>query len=169
MESTRNTQVRSCPVCGARNSGVSLFCAECGSRLNSESWQDDGQTQAFQPATSSSSPAWASNDVTAAPRNSGNYDTGETAAVGVPLTNSGSADNAAAYSSGTMVSNWSTNNPGDDRGARGFALGFIAWFLILAVFGTYLWSSVFSSGLREDIRDLIPWLSVILFRFWPSA
>lgn len=163
MDSSRNKTSRTCPVCGAHNSGLSLFCSECGSGLNEAAWQDDGQTQAFLPAASSTEYPWQPTDAGSQSRSSATFQTNETATVGSPAAHPGSSE-SPSYGSGTMVSSWTTPGVENDRGSRGFALGILAWLLILTVFGAYLWSSVLSSGLRDDIRELIPGLSVILFR-----
>ena len=40
---------RICPSCGHANSGISLFCAECGAVLNGAS-MDEGRSGAFDPS-----------------------------------------------------------------------------------------------------------------------
>jgi len=164
MVSSHASSSRTCPVCGAHNSELSIFCAECGSGLNSGPWQDDGQTQAFQPAATGGASSWT------APTNSGrhaipgNHDAGGDADSTTHASETPRyPPSGTRYSSGSVVASWTP--PNAERGARGLVLGILAWLLILAVFGIYLWSATLSSGLREDIRDLIPGLSAIVFDF----
>jgi hypothetical protein len=151
---------RTCPACGAHNSELSIFCAECGTSLNNGSWDDDGQTQAFQPAAPSpSSSSWSSPADSEHRTTSGTY-------PAVPATDDATITRApnvfATSGSGAAVDSWSSWDREADRGMRGFVLGTVAWLLILAVFGVYLWSAVLSGGLKSDIRDLVPGMSMIL-------
>jgi hypothetical protein len=124
--------------------------------LNSGSWDDDGQTQAFQPAATGDTTSWNTAADSERRTTSGTYpaldDATETTHVEAPPPYS---TFGAGYGSAAVVASWSSAG---ERGIRGFWLGVIAWVLISAVFALYLWSAVLSSGLREDIRDLIPGL-----------
>jgi hypothetical protein len=152
---------RTCPACGAHNSELSIFCAECGTSLNNGSWEDEGQTQAFQPVAS---PPWATPASSERRTPSGTY----SAVPASPDDDATRVETPSAFQagpaggSGAVVNSWESWDRQADRGARGFVLGTVAWLLILAVFGVYLWSAVLSSGLKSDIRDLVPGLSTIL-------
>lgn len=172
MASGSTTRV--CPACGAKNSDLSLFCAECGTALNGGSWQDEDQTQAFQPAPTSGN-RWAANT---SPENTGTYDTTGDRNVSLPrtdtnvqetpsfapITTSYANDETMQGGKGT-VNAWSDWQSSADRGVRGFVLGSLAWIIILAVFVLFLWVSVLSSDFKQDMRDLVPGLSAILLRF----
>lgn len=157
MVSSHASSSRTCPTCGAHNSELSIFCAECGAGLNGGPWESDGQTEAFQHAVTGSEGSWNT------PVDTGRQSTA-TGTTSVDDTD----DTAHAaetprystfnhgYGAGAVVASWSTAS--EDRGTRGFWLGMLAWLLILAVFCIYLWSAALSSGLREDIRDLFPGL-----------
>jgi hypothetical protein len=149
---------RTCPACGAHNSELSIFCAECGTSLNNGSWGDDEKTQAFQPVAS---PPWASPASSERRTPSGRYPA-VTESPEDDVTRVETPSAFPASGSGAVVNSWESWDRQADRGARGFVLGTVAWLLILAVFGVYLWSAVLSSGLKSDIRDLIPGLSTIL-------
>ncbi len=169
---------RICPACGAKNSDLSLFCAECGTALNGGSWQDEDQTQAFQPAATTGN-RWSADRAT---DRTGTYDanrsrseqpdrsdtdinpnTQETPSF-APITTSYAIDEAAQGGTGT-VNAWSEWQSSSDRGVRGFVLGSVAWIIILAVFVLFLWVSVLSSDFKADVRDIVPGLSAILIRF----
>jgi hypothetical protein len=172
MASGSTTRV--CPACGAKNSDLSLFCAECGTALNGGSWQDDDQTQAFQPAATSGN-RWTANTSS---ENTGTHDTTEPryeppartdtiaqeAPSFAPITSSYVNDDAVQGGTGT-VNAWSDWQSNDDRGVRGFVLGSLAWIIILAVFVLFLWVSVMSRDFKQDVRDLVPGLSTILLRY----
>lgn len=68
MSSSSASSSRTCPSCGARNSGISLFCAECGAHITdaedtTEPVERDfhaapsDQTQAFRPIGSYAEPS----------------------------------------------------------------------------------------------------------------
>ena len=157
MVSSRGSTSRTCPACGAQNSDFSIFCAECGAGLSGGAWQSDDQTQAFQPTATSTSPRWNSyseNTHSGAP-SAVPTDTDETPYVGPsapPYTHDDSV----------VVNSWSNVRQPEDLGARGFVLGALAWIIILAVFGLFLWVYVLSGALKDDIRDLTPGMSAIL-------
>lgn len=157
MVSSRGSTSRTCPACGAHNSDLSLFCAECGTGLNGGTWQQDDQTEAFQPASTSTSSRWDNLPPSNHPRTAeaANSDTNETPYIGPSAPPYAHGDSAVADS-------WSNWRQSEDRGARGFVLGTLAWILILAVFGLFLWVYVLSGELKDDIRNLLPGLSAIL-------
>ena len=168
VDSSRSMSSRTCPSCGARNSDLSLFCAECGAGLNGGSWDEEGQTQAFQPVASSSATsstaAWSPPDEDEHRAPSGTYKSVVATRDRQPVETASTQTTARAngYATPPTVNAWTSWDQQTDRGARGFVLGTIAWILILAVFLLVLWSSVLSSGLKDDIRDFVPGLSMIL-------
>ena len=153
MVSSHVSSSRTCPTCGARNSELSIFCAECGAGLNGGPWEDDGQTQAFQPAVAGDASSWSNTGGSEQRLTATGDATDETAqAIETPRYSTF----GHGYGAGAVVASWSTTS--EERGMRGFWLGMLAWILILAVFCIYLWSAALSSGLRDDIRDLFPGL-----------
>lgn len=144
---TSRTTSRKCPTCGADNSDLSLFCAECGASLNANgAWNEGDRTEEFRPAPSFSS--WSTPADPGQRTNSGTF----TAASTPP-----------PYA--TFGDIQVTNLQPVDRGARGFWLGVLAWILIAVVFGLYLWAAVLGEGLKDDIRDIVPGLAALT---WPG-
>lgn len=176
MTSASATSARNCPVCGSPNSGLSLFCAECGAALNGSSESDttafrtsrpdnDSQpTQSFVPAPSHEAPA---------PSESGRWQVpGATSTTALPPTQGADPKPWRSPSSGPTSSAVSTNAwpaagepvavqfvPADD-GIRGFVLGFLAIALIAALLGLYLWAGVLSDNTRDTISG---WFDFINF------
>jgi hypothetical protein len=147
MSSSSASQPRICPECGTRNSGLSLFCAECGAALYTDTPDSDRDdetqtTTAFAPSTDPTTTA----DFT--PRTSSTQET---------LTSS------PAWSAAEPVETWTATPappsevayaPPESR--RGLVLGWIAAVLIALVIGFLIWSTF----LGESTRDMITgWFS----------
>ena len=160
MTSTRATSARSCPVCGARNSGLSLFCAECGSALNgspeflapdSGATSEPGSqpTQAFTPASRDAPTA--ENDLRQPPRDTAFSRThSPTQATGsYPWTPGGSPG------PGTASVVFTSEREG---GTRGFVLGVVAMALIAMLLALYVWAGVLSDSARDSING---WFDII--------
>lgn len=177
MSSSSASANRTCPVCGARNSGISLFCAECGSSLNAEvgrsgdttaiSTRSTGlrHTEPFIPATNGSSDR---QRVISGPDLDRHLD--ETAPFrtvpGVSNTSTSSrnpwSSRVVGSSTGTGATLEDRDQPGQrpplivmeeypPRGARGFVLGLVAFVLIGVVLGLYGWTAWLSPELRDTI------------------
>jgi hypothetical protein len=140
-----------CPNCGAPNSALSIFCAECGTGLNTNRDDDDrenaGQTTlTFTPVSDEPDPAVATWESA--------RDTQATQEFTPQAQDAPGADEYTA-------SGW---QPQDTYGApvieraresrRGFVLGLIAAFLIAIVIGFFVWSSVVSQGFRDSVTGL---------------
>ena len=160
MTSTRATSARSCPVCGARNSGLSLFCAECGSALNgSPEFQSSGfgstaetdsqPTQAFTPASRDA--LTADSDHRQTPRDTAFSQTrSPTQSTGsYPWTPGGSP------APGTPSVVFTSDQQG---GNRGFVLGVVAMALIAILLALYVWAGVLSDSARDSING---WFDII--------
>lgn len=135
-----STPARICPECGTRNSGLSLFCSECGASLTnaaSETSVDNQTTTTFSPVPESqSSDPYATQQFRPQPSAAPS-----TASSGMPTardTWSEPYDSAPSY-----------GYPAQDIGARGMVLGWIAAILILLVIGFLGWTSF----LDQDTRD----------------
>lgn len=181
MSSSTASTSRTCPACGARNSGISLFCAECGSSLNSDTDRNGDtaanptrsspsqHTEPFSPALGdpSDNERWRKRpgqhqDETApfemapsTPRSSTSAnEPWRSAAIGT------SSDTFAADplnhrqqpATVTMVEN-------QHRGARGFFLGLLAFILIAIVVGLYGWTAWLSADLRDTISSWFGFIS----------
>lgn len=180
MTSSNASSKRTCPVCGARNSGISLFCAECGSSLNVDV-DPAGDTAAiptqptaprhtepFSPGSGSTSdtPPWRFADDQHADETAP-YRTSPDAAAGSD-TEPGRwrrSPNGAATPSPAVESPSHTGLPAtvalierQPPGARGFFLGLIAFFLIAVVIALYGWTAWLSADLRDTISG---WFDVI--------
>ncbi len=161
MTSASATTPRNCPVCGSRNSGLSLFCAECGAALNGSSETDttafettrpeesSQRTQAFAPSSSSPAdserwqpPESTSTQALPSSRNTGAFPWSQ--AVSEP---SGAADGGWSSPVGTAAVRPSQ----PDEGIRGFVLGALAILLIVALLGLYLWAGVLSDNTRDTV------------------
>lgn len=162
MTSPQATAARDCPVCGARNSGLSLFCAECGSALNgspdfgtsaydaTRATPDSQQTQAFIPASrdalATNHDRWQPPRETTIPslapptQSTGSYPwtAGEQSAV----------QGHSPLGAGPTTVVFTSDRAG---GIRGFVLGAVAMALIAFLLGLYLWAGVLGDATRETI------------------
>jgi len=144
------SDARICPQCGKRNSGLSLFCAECGTPLMDDAvWsrpsdatqataafspaQDPGATTAFAPQPSTQ-PAARDLDTT---REHAWEPPGAAPAWTSPAAAIEPASPMVAY------------EPPESR--RGFILGVIASILIAVVIGFVIWASLLDAGTRDTI------------------
>ena len=157
MSSTNTASTRICPVCDARNSNISLFCAECGAALNLPA---EGDTSAYEPmssnlddaqATAAFTPA-ASTSKTSVPTIS------EPATTVAPFPTTWEAPATAKATDAVWTPADTAMQPvptptEPDLGMRGFWLGLIALLLVLAVFFTWSWASILDASTRESIRD----------------
>jgi hypothetical protein len=134
-----STPIRICPECGTRNSGLSLFCAECGASLTHAvvDGADDSQTTATYrplPAKEPSSDPYATQQFTpqaiAAIQPSGTNGDGHTRSV-----------------SSAITSEYVPNT----ESRRGLVLGWIAGVLILLVIGYLGWTSFLDPDTRDSI------------------
>ncbi|CAA9540543.1 MAG: hypothetical protein AVDCRST_MAG43-38 [uncultured Thermomicrobiales bacterium] len=171
MTSSSATTSRTCPVCGARNSGISLFCAECGSSLNADAHRIDDtaaipihpttaqRTEPYQVTRGSTSGAqrWStseSQDEIAPFRT--------TSANGKSSAPTGDRWSAASNAGGAEV--FAADMPYHDAfsptvtmvephasSMRGFFLGVLAFLLIAVILGLYGWTAWLSADLRDTI------------------
>jgi len=176
MSSSASTN-RTCPVCGARNSGISLFCAECGSTLNAEiarssdttaiptGFAASQHTEPFMPASNGSSER--QNEGLGADQDSHLDETAPfrpVAGVSSPATSPSNPWSSRPESpgAGTGAPFDDRDRPGQrpprivmeqypDRGARGFVLGLLAFTLIGMVVGLYGWTAWLGPDLRNTI------------------
>ena len=134
------TPARICPECGTRNSGLSLFCSECGASLSSAETADtaDAQTTStFAPVSAPSSDPYA---------------TQQFQPQSTPSTQStASAAPAAMPAWAAPLPGGSSRYDSEEIGSRGMVLGWIAGILILLVIGYLGWTSF----LGEETRDSI--------------
>lgn len=171
MNSTNASATRICPVCDAKNSGISLFCAECGASLNLESESTD--TSAFEPVSGASR-----NDsqqtAVFTPASSSKSEGAPIRSTVTPLPEPGrsGANSATSTWSPPVVSpadtsqSWISDTPlavpvqdsSRPQGIRGFVLGLIAVVLILALFLVWGWASVLSAGTRDSIQDFFSFI-----------
>jgi|GEM_PF-3007311 len=167
MSATGSGSMRKCPACGAENSNLSLFCAECGTALNGVPWAaSDDATQGYQPVSTATSHADdrydAGNGGTAAYRpyvgGTGSFEPEGHSTWAEPVNTGYANGRPDAGESAPVVSMWEAEV---DRGVRGFVLGTLAWLIILAVFVLFLWVGVFSQSFKDDVKDLIPGLAAI--------
>jgi hypothetical protein len=134
-----SSPIRICPECGARNSGLSLFCAECGGSLtnaSAEPTEDSQATATYRPyqAEESVSDPYATQQFT--PQS--------TAA----LHSSGSNGQDAMWtSSGSIPAEYVP----ETESRRGLVLGWIAGVLILLVIGFLGWTSYLDPATRDSI------------------
>jgi len=160
MTSTNAGATRTCPFCNARNTNLSLFCAECGASLNGAA---DGDTAAYAPLTDRGD-AQETSEFEPASRA---YDPVETTRPNASASSAASTPESASpsyWENPTMPASdraWSPihaepSSPGYDqgpRGVRGFVLGSIAFLLALAVFLLWTWASLLDQDTRESIQD----------------
>lgn len=184
MSSSSASANRTCPVCGARNSGISLFCAECGSSLNAGIPRSGDttalptrstasqHTEPFIPATNGSSGRRRGSLGTDQDQD---HHPDETAPfrplTGVTDTTTGSrnpwSSRVVRSSSGATLDDRElpeqvppriVMEENHDRGVRGFVLGLLAFALIGGVLGLYGWTA----WLGPDLRDTISgWFAFI--------
>jgi hypothetical protein len=171
MSTSRGSSSRTCPTCGARNSGISLFCAACGATLNGDR-DESGDTAAFDTAPSAGADLqqtepfratrderrgefrW--NDVPGsrpdetaplpAPRPS--------SVVREPVPDRWASQGTAAIPAASPYAGDAptvTMVEAPEPSTRGFVLGLIACLLIGAVLGLYGWSAWLPSDLRDTI------------------
>ena len=159
MSSTNTSSTRTCPVCDAPNSNLSLFCAECGASLNTPAegdtaaldaarpGDDTQQTATFVPSPgrdadrtgSHATPASSPNDRTA-------YAPTWEPARAEPVT----VDQVWSPMDDTVVP---VAKPPAAPNMRGFFLGLIALLLMLAVFMAWSWAAILSQDTRNSIQD----------------
>lgn len=125
-----STPARICPECGSRNSGLSLFCSECGESLTNAALADSANqtTSTFQPV-----------------QNMPPDDAEMTQEI--PIQPSMTTVPHAPH-----VSTWESRRPVESR--RGLVLGWIAGVLILLVIAWLGWTSFLDPGIRDDILGL---------------
>ncbi len=137
-----STPARICPECGARNSGLSLFCAECGASLTnaaSEGATSDQTTTTFTPV---SEPADADPYATQQFRPQSTSGSQQTA-IGLPPAQVGWAE--------SIIPAPGISDTRDDIGSRGMVLGWIAAILILLVIAVFAWSTLLDQGTRDSV------------------
>jgi predicted nucleic acid-binding Zn ribbon protein len=180
MSSSSASTSRTCPVCGARNSGISLFCAECGSPLNADvdpvgdttaiptQSSASQQTEPFLPVASgrSDNQQWRKDqreghDDTApyqAASSAGSASTSDRD----PWTTSPIGTANGAFSVGPLRHDQQPAivmmDDSQHRSARGFFLGLLAFILIAVVVGMYGWTAWLSADARDTISG---WFSFI--------
>jgi hypothetical protein len=163
MTSASATSARNCPVCGSRNSGLSLFCAECGAALNGSSEGDttafqtdrsdhDAQrTQAFVPTSTNLSDKdhsrWQSPDAIASSSVSPSQDTSAYPWKATPPGEPQRVDTSWQSSSKAT----SVQPVQADEGIRGFVLGVLAAVLIAALLCLYVWAGVLSENTQDTV------------------
>lgn len=177
MPSSSATTSRTCPVCGARNSGVSLFCAECGSSLNAEA-DRTGDTSAIpvHPTVAQHTEPYrvARGSTSGTQRWSASEDgvqvQDETAPFRAVSDNRRSSaptvDRWSAASNGGGAEVFAADPPHHDAfsptvtmvehqapSTRGFFLGLLAVLLIAVVIGLYGWAAWLSADLRDTISS----------------
>lgn len=160
MTSASATSARNCPVCGSRNSGLSLFCAECGAALNGSSETDttsfkttrsglDAQpTESFVPPSSPpEGDRWQASEGTFSAASPASR-----SANSLPWTPAAPVSTEQAGNAWTSSAGATAIHPARaDEGIRGFVLGALAIVLIVALLGLYLWAGVLSESTRETV------------------
>ena len=140
-----------CPNCGAPNSALSIFCAECGTSLSSAQVDDEqdnvGQTTvSFAPVSDEPGPGATSWEAANDSQSTQEF-----------TPQSPDADSTSEHA----VSTWQLPEahaapyairPPESR--RGFVLGLIAAILIVMVIGFFIWSSIVGQGFRDSITGL---------------
>lgn len=131
------TPARICPECGTSNSGLSLFCAECGASLTNavtEDAVDSEATATFRPVSRDA--------VSPDP-----YATQEfQPQAAAQNTAAGVAPAEPAWSAPA-----STYRDRREESRRGLVLGWIAGVLILLVIGYLGWTSFLDPDTRDSI------------------
>lgn len=184
MSSSSSSSSRTCPVCGARNSGISLFCAECGSSLNADI-DPGGDTTAIPTRSGGSEPTeptepfspvaagkaadqrWRkgqgeSQDDTAPYRAASTAGPAPTSARDPwstsPIGTANGAVPADPQRHGPRPVTATMVDP-ENRGARGFFLGLLAFILIAVVLGMYGWTTWLSADARDTISSWFGFIS----------
>jgi hypothetical protein len=149
MSTPSVSDARICPECGKRNSGLSLFCAECGAPLMDDAvWAppSDGTqtTSAFSPsrdpeATTAFTPRRAD------PIPANGPDTDRDRAWEASGTATWASPAATVDAEPPMVD----FEPPESR--RGFVLGVIASVLIALVIGFVVWAVLLDAGTRDTL------------------
>jgi hypothetical protein len=147
-------------VCDAPNSNLSLFCAECGSSLNAP--PEEGDTAEYQPLitkdedeaqrTAAFKPGAFTNEPAPEPRaDDAPVDTYQSTWE-APTSTAPPVAPAPAWSPAdvTIQPQPAGSAP---QGIRGFVLGVIAVFLILAVFLLWTWATLLDQDTRDSIQD----------------
>lgn len=135
---------RICPECGTRNSGLSLFCAECGASLTSAAPATDNDTQTtitFRPTTDSPESDPYSTQQFQPQSTFGNTATSTYSSASYDPDDSTSIGTASAY------------RP-EPESRRGLVLGWIAAILILLVIAWLVWTSFLDPDTRDSITGL---------------
>ncbi len=159
MSSTNTASTRTCPVCHAPNSNLSLFCAECGSSLNAP---EEGDTAAYRPLPardtddSQRTAAFKPGSYTDDASNSTRVATDPPTTGFTSMWDDTSAAPAASPPGWTPVDVTFQPDPpaAGPQGIRGFVLGTIAVLLVLAVFLLWTWAAILDGETRNSIRDL---------------
>lgn len=131
----RSTTPRTCPHCGATNTGRSLFCAECGANLNEPA--DPHATRPFAPGataaddslqqTEAYAPAW-NQDWSSRDQDATGHDAGQQPQAAPPIHTPVAPVHPDEPASKTTLA------PADtETSSRGFYLGLIAILLIIAI------------------------------------
>ena len=171
MTSSSATTSRTCPVCGARNSGISLFCAECGSSLNGDAHRT-GDTAAIpiHPTTAQHTEPYrvTRGSTSGTQRWSTSESQDEIAPFRTTSANRTSSapigDRWSAASNGGGAEVFAADTPYHDAfsptvtmvehhapSTRGFFLGLLAFLLIAVILGLYGWTAWLSADLRDTI------------------
>ena len=158
MSSTNTASTRTCPVCDAPNSNLSVFCAECGASMNAPGSDDTAaytpllasdhddaqQTAAFRPAAFADDSPLATG-VTTETRPDEYGSTWQ-----APKASQSSPAPVWSPTDVTFQQQQATPAP---QGIRGFVLGMLAVLLILTVFLLWTWATLFDQGTRDSIQD----------------
>lgn len=135
------TPARICPECGARNSGLSLFCAECGASLTNAATEGTASDQTTTTFTPVSEPAvsdpYATQQFRPQPAPAQQTETS------LPPAQVGWAE--------SIIPAPGMGETRDDIGARGMVLGWIATILILLVIAFFAWSTLLGQGTRDSV------------------
>ncbi len=173
MSSSSASSGRTCPVCGARNSDISLFCAECGSPLNGDG-DPRGETAAIPTQSTGSqhtepfSPIASNRSGNQRWRNGESNGQDETAPFRTVSPSGSDPMQSPDQWSTSTIETPNAAFPADPiqrghqpvtvtmdhdqhRGSRGFFLGLVAFLLIGAVLGLYGWSVWLSADMRDTI------------------
>lgn len=133
-----------CPVCDAPNAVRSLFCAECGTPLNSD--EEDTASMRSGPAASDSQSTAvipSSRSRSDAPPSPMPYDDPDATSVAPAAFVPPDEANPYIYSP--------VEHP---ESRRGFWLGIVALVLILIILGMWIWGGVLAADTRSSVRDL---------------
>ncbi len=161
--SSTAASARTCPACGARNSSLSLFCAECGASLNGG--DETTTTSSYSPfapdADSQATAAFTPTPTTVDGSDDTRVSRPVTSTV-QPFTPSWEKDEPAAPSANDAWSSeviaYPVTQTGTSGGMRGFFLGLLAVLLILLVLGAWLWAGVLDFSTRDSISSFFSFL-----------